>query len=443
MIRWKHARRDLLKALGLGAAGLPLLRAGRARAEDTGRGLKNLICVHAIHGYRMSNWKPAPGALRDQTLPSSTSPLEPHKADLLFATDLTQPAGVSAGTADRAFGTVFWGLPGTGGPYKEPTGKTLDQGVASAAQQPYTRASLALGVQLDLPPFATFDPGGRYGFWSGAGQPIMPLLDPRAAFQLLFGPDQGDLAAVNRLRFQRRSILDYVGGSLQRFSSRVGTEDQEAIARHLEAIRDIEKNLDRVNTAACNSAPPAADLTDHAQYANILQAHLDLAVAALSCGVTRVATMQLSDATGTSINFGAFVPGVPQMGTGYKSAYRNWADLGNNPVLGGVDHKSIVDRWWMARLAALIEKMKSVPDAAGGSLFDHSAILWANPVDDGAAKNASKKPWLVAAPARGPLRTGQSAATAGTPSSGVLAALSVALDAPQHPFGAVTPGLLV
>src|SRR6185503_215247 len=115
-------------------------------------------------------------------------------------TELSQAGG---GTGDYGYGTVYWGKPGVVGSfYREPDGPTLDQVVASAAQQPFSRRSLALGVQLDLQPHATTSPGGNYAFWSGAGQPVKPELDPGAVFRTIFGDAGTDVTTVNRLRFQ-------------------------------------------------------------------------------------------------------------------------------------------------------------------------------------------------------------------------------------------------
>ena len=71
-------------------------------------------------------------------------------------------------------------------------------------------------------------------------------------------------------------------------------------------------------------------------------------VAALACGVTGVATLQLADAHGLNIDFRAFVPGLPAQPTGgYKTPFANWRDVGHNPVIGGQDMKAMVDAWWM------------------------------------------------------------------------------------------------
>jgi hypothetical protein len=437
-MKWMLARRELLRKLGLGAAALPLLRVTGARAQ--GVPTKKLICVAAIHGYRQQAWKPMAGSLAQQSLPMSCAPLEPTKGDLIFCTDLANRGS----SGDAAYSTMFWGLPDVVGmgPFFEPNGATLDGVVGNAVPR---SPALNLAVQSDLPPGAGVQPGSHFCFWSASGKPIVPVQDPLKVYQELFAGLPGDdQKAVARLRFQRKSLLDYVSGSLIHFGERVGTEDHRAIESHLQAIRDIEKNLDQATLAHCGATEPAGlDLTDHAQYPAILEAHTSMVVAALGCGISRMATLQLADALGASVNFGAFVPGVPARGTGVKSAYRNWSDLAHNPVLGGIDHKRLVDQWWMARLAALIVKMKGILDAGGSSLFDNTVILWANPVEEGANRNSAKMPWLLAGSAGRALKTGQHLATAGANSSGVLSAICTAMGIGSHPFGAPLPGLLV
>ena len=437
---WHRGRRDLLQRLGLGAAALPLLRATGARAQLRPR-LK-LICILGIHGYRQTYWRPAVGPLADQTLPSSTSPLDPHKSDLLFVTKL---AGVGGG--DAAYGTTFWGQPDVvgGGQYKEPNGKTLDQVVASAEPPPAGGiSSLAFGVQLDLPPRTSTMPGASMCFWRGAGMPVKPESDPGAIYGQLFPTaSPNDPTAINQLLVRRKSVLDYVGRSLQRFAGRVGSADRDHVLAHLEAVRALERRIPPRGTGQqCQNPPPVVDLTSSSSYPLVLAAELDVMLAALSCGVTRVATLQLADALGMSINFGAFVPGLPAISANnYKTPYRNWIDLANSPIQNGQDHKRIVDQWWMTRFAELIARMKALPDVDGTSLFDNSIVVWANPVEEGAAKNARAQPWVIAAK-NGVLKSGQHVDAAGRPSAGVIAAICTAMGVPGEPFGKPMPELL-
>src|SRR5205814_4745031 len=119
----------------------------------------------------------------------------------------------------------------------------------------------------------------------------------------------------------------------------------------------------------CSKMAPGAmiDLNDGLKYGEIAKAHMNLATAALKCGVTRVATLQMSDSSGNNLNFG-FVEGIPPKGTGYKSPFRNYHDLGHNPVLGGTDHKRIVDRWMMQQLADVATLWKGIAEGSGTML---------------------------------------------------------------------------
>ena len=111
--------------------------------------------------------------------------------------------------------------------------------------------------------------------------------------------------------------------------------------------------------------------------------------------------------------------------------------------MNGMDHKQLVDQWFMTRLAEWITKLKSIPDAGGTKLFDNLVILWTNTVEEGSNKNAAKAPWLLAGSCGRAFKTGQSAPTAGAVASGVLAAVCAAMGVPPGPFGTPTPGLLV
>jgi len=431
---FQQARRDLLKRLGIGAACLPLLRAGGARAD--GRPHKKLICVLGIHGYRQPLWKPqALGPLAPQTLPTSTAPLSPYKSDLTFTTGLVHDAPKGEGD----YGTIFWGLPdvlGTG-LYKEPNGKTLDQVVADA--QPGGQGALSLAVQITLVPRASngAERGAWVCSWRGPGLPVEPREDPVAVYAQLFGAGTSqDPTPVKQLLVRRKSLLDYLTGSLGRYAGRVGTEDRRYLEEHLQSVRALETRLMSTPAAgACGSPPAAIDIADHARYPDVYRAQVDVMMAALACGVTSVVTLQLADASGTSVNLG-FVPGIPAKGTGFKTAFRNWHDLAHNPVMNGIDQKAILDTWWMSQFADLLARLKATPDLGGTTMLENSVVLWANTMEDRSNHNSLALPWVLAGQGGGSMRTGLHAASAGQPSSAVLASIARAMDVPGQPFGA-------
>jgi hypothetical protein len=442
---WEVARRDVLKGLGVGLGCLPLLRARPAKAAAR----KRFVCILTSEGYRQADWKPQTGPLAGQTLPFSTAPLEPVKGDVIVLPDLGNGNFVppNGGGGHGSYGTIFWGLDPGHISYKEPTGKTLDQVVAAGLPKPDTgRLTLPLMVQLNRSPQS--EPGklgSSHCFFLGKGQPINPIGDPYATYMEIFGGAKpgstgADDPAVQKLMTTRKSLLDYVGRNLETFKARLGAEDRHSIEAHHQGVRDLETQLQSAGQIGkCGGAPGMMiDLNDGMKYPDILAAHMNLMVSALKCGVTNVTTLQLSDSSGNNINF-AFVPGIPAKGTGYKTAFRNYHDVGHNPVLGGVDHKRIVDKWMMEQFAKLIMMMKAVPDD-GGTLLDNSVILWGNHMQDGSNHIAGKIPWLLAGKCGGYFATGQCADSTGKQLNGVMTDICQAFGV-QSPFGPTWSGL--
>ena len=75
-----------------------------------------------------------------------------------------------------------------------------------------------------------------------------------------------------RLRAERKSILDLVSHDLDRFGVRAGTGARSKIDAHLTSIRNIEKQLDVVGPATAVAPPkddPSVDLFSKQQYDKI------------------------------------------------------------------------------------------------------------------------------------------------------------------------------
>lgn len=432
------ARRDLLRRLGVGAACLPLLGARRAFAAAA-PARKRLLIVQMTEGYRQLYWKPAAGALANQSLPSTNEPFEPWKSDLVFLPGLSN-TGVGLNRRD-AHRLMFYGFPGSGAVgAKQPAGPTLDQVVAAALPRPSgARASLNLGVMVERPP-GSARPEENACFWTNAGAPIRALGDPYAVYRDLFIPAADDLT-VKRLILRRRSILDYVGSNLEEFGKRAGTEDRFQIEAHRQSIRDLEGQLQALGDAGrCGLSPPspAVDLNADASYPIVLDLHFKAMVAALRCGVTSVATLQLSDAAATAVNLNAFIP--LRTASGYKSNVVTWRDLGHDPVYDGVDRKRLVERWFMERLAGLLGACRAVIED-GVPMLDNMVVLIGNSMEDGVSANGQRIPWMLAGKAGGALATGQCLPGEGRPITSVMAGICEALGAAQHPYGPALPGL--
>jgi hypothetical protein len=314
--------------------------------------------------------------------------------------------------------------------------------------RPSGHKALTLGVQMERAPRSTTSPGGTKCFWTGAGQPINPVADPYAVYKDIFaGGDtnpNADPATIKRLLAQKKSVLDYVGDTLDDFKSRLGTEDRVSIDAHHESVRQLEQQLMAApaDASKCGGAPMAGiNLDAYETYPVVMKAHLALMAAALKCGVTNVATIQTGDSSGNNINFGAFVEGLPpKSSNNYKSPYRNWHDLGHNPVQAGVDHKKIVDKWFMDQWMAFFMQLKAAPDAGGGTLYDNTLTLIGNHMEEGANHNSGAIPWMLVGKGWGKLNTGTCIAGGGAKVSSVMAGICDAIGV-MHPYGAALGGL--
>jgi hypothetical protein len=453
MKNWELARRDLLKQLGLGLGCLPLLNASRSWAQGATVPPKLLI-IHASEGYRMAQFKPPVGPIG--TLPQSTAPLQPWKDYLTFLMDMTNPnykGGVNYG--HEAYGTIFWGGAKTtgSGRAQQPTGSTFDQVIADGlnAVTPVKERTLAFQVQLDRQPSQKV-PGQNRCFWRD-GSPINPESNPTETFARIFAgaapanPAAGD--AAKKLIAQRKSILDYVGNNLEQFKARVSADDRKTIDGHLGAIRDLENQLGGMGMPSgqsCGDGDPGMFTKDQilstdTLFPKIMDAYMAIMLAAVHCGVTNVAALQISDSSGNQVNFGSFVDGIPPRGTGYKSAFRNWHDLGHNPVMNNVDHHRIVDQWCMQKLADFLTKVKATPDGAK-TMLDSSLVMWTNHMEDGQSHNSQKVPWVLAGKVGDKLNTGISAASVGQPIQAAMADIITAMGVKaSDPYVGSIPGL--
>jgi hypothetical protein len=441
MNTWELRRRDLLKSLGVGMGCLPLLWSTR-RSMAAGPVPKRVFIVAATEGYRQEFWRPKDGSLMTQTLPDSSSPLEMNKADVIFLPGLTHPTftGGAHGAFPNHLSTSNSGVK----EYRVPTSATFDQVVGPVLATPNNlqMATLNLGIMSDKGIMGE-GANSRYCFAKGKDQIVVPEQDPWKTYGRIFGgagtpgskPAEVD-PAVTKLLSQKKSILDFVGKDLEKFAGRVGKDDGAIVGGHLAAIRDLEKDLlaVKVDSSLCGGTmTPAVDATMAANYPATLNVSFDLMVAALKCDVTRVAALQMVDAGGANLPWN-FLPGIPEKGGGFHTRLRNWHDLGHNPVLGGVDHKRIADKWCMLQFSKLIDRMKAIPEE-GGTMLSNSVIIWTNHMEDGQNHACQRLPWLMAGQAGGYFKTGICASSAGKSLNGVLADVANAVGAPMASWG--------
>ncbi len=60
---------------------------------------------------------------------------------------------------------------------------------------------------------------------------------------------------MNALMARRKSVLDFVGGQLNKFATNLGTDDKAKVQSHLQAIQSLENQLTTMSSSG--TARPA------------------------------------------------------------------------------------------------------------------------------------------------------------------------------------------
>ena len=463
--RFELTRRQLLRALGLGAAAGPLIPLLEADAQTASRP-KRLLLLFTPDGAPAQNfsttveWRPT-GTETAFTLQSMYAPLEPFKAKIMIPGGLTMSAG-GAGEA-HAFGMAgLWSattLPGPGAGVSFDGGNghltgwgaaaTIDQIVAQAfgPGMPYAKAptdatqetryrSIALGVQCGGP-----NTLNRMTY-TGANAPISPEVSPKAAFDRYFAgvtptaggapPPPPDPAAA-QARAEQQSVLDLLKGETQKLRTLVGTADYQKIDAHLEGLLALERLNAAGSTpttppagANCALPPASADLSspsNNAGFPTQVTQMFDIATGLLACDVTRVLTLQLSYA--------------------FSNVVHTWLGhtKGHHTLChDGLDERaplSAIDLWYSQQVAALLGKLDAVNEG-NGTLLDNTLVVWGHE-NGSTAHRQDNVPFVLAGRAGGALRTGRFVNFAAKPHAMLLVSVAQIMGLPIASVGNIKP----
>jgi hypothetical protein len=425
----RQGRRSFLQSLGVSAALAPFLPRFDAEAEaQSGEFPRRLLLVFTGNGTLADQFWPTGSETGFSFGAGSiTEPLAPFRDKLLFPQNLRRLTSGS-GAHEKNMGGLW-----TASELVEvngyPTGPSVDQIIAQSLSGSATFDSLQFGVQCD-----SFNTGGNKAVlksmtYSGRNQVLTPEDDPLAVFDKLMLGEVAEPAPSSpdpelaRIRARKQSVLDAVRGDLQSLTPRLDRSDRHKLEQHLEGLRDIERRLQEPLAGGMASGCFAPDAPDssfadaearkaNANFPAIMAVQNRLAVAALACDRTRVASLQWSR---------SFSPIVHE-----------WADVhtDHHTISHKTDPESLaqllrINRWYGERFAELLGELDAVAEG-DGTLLDNTVVVWGNEAVDG-NHDASSAVFLLAGGCGGALRTGRLVDAGGYDWSQLLVTLCHAL----------------
>jgi len=220
--------------------------------------------------------------------------------------------------------------------------------------------------------------------WRSPTQPLPMEWNPRAVFEKLFG-DSGStdaLARETRLR-QHKSILDSVNDKLTSLKRELPANDQATVEQYTEAIRDVERRIQRAEEqrgiklpvmAQPQGAPPVFE--DH------LALMLDLQLLAFQSDLTRVISFML----------GKEQSARPYPQIGVPEAHHPLSHHNDIPAL--IAQMSKINRYHTELFAKYLAKLRATPDG-DGTLLDHTTILYGSGISNSTRHSGDNLPLLV------------------------------------------------
>jgi hypothetical protein len=417
----RFSRRGFLKRMGASAAMVPLLHAERAKGATASGFPKRFVSVVWTNGIIGSTFFPTSPDLTTAPLLGTLSPLEQWKSKMIVTQGLDMKVLLDFNRQYDGHFSYPTLLTGTAENKSESTngmGPSLDQVISDDIR-------MNQGVTLTVPALhlgVKSSPGGQPSTWRAAMQKNTPETDPNRLFTTLFSSAAMPPMQVDTLRLRRQSVLDYLNKDLTSFSARLGTDDRTKIQAHQASVRELEMELQTATTMPTTCMPPAQPATGIKDNPTLIKSMFDLTSVALICDVTRVATFDLfCDGGGDGNSF-------PQAGS--TRDYHTVAHDQSASV-----EKTKIDNWLFTQVAGMIKQLDGAMEA-GGTVLDHSVVLTATDMDNGANHYIGNIPFVLIGSCGGYFKTGRMVKYSKIPHNRLLATLGNAMGMTLTSFGA-------
>jgi hypothetical protein len=394
----------VLRGLGSVVA-LPFLESmlpARANAQTAGPPLR-FGAVYVPNGCPIASaepqWIPG-GPSGPLELMPILKPLEPFRDQVTVFGNISR-AGRD-GVTDHAVSTAGW-LSGAVARQTEAedirAGVTLDQLLAKHIGQETPFPSLEYATE----DFAGYIGGCVPGYscvymntisWASETEPLPMEINPRVAFERLFGRAG---SAEDRLRrmHEDRSILDSIADEARLLQRGVSAVDRNRLDDYLSNLREIERRIQLVESSNTSSVAtidaPVGIPQDFEQHMGVM---FDLLAVAWQADLTRVFTFM----TGREASQRTY-PGLGMTFTHHDTSHH-----GRDPEK--MAKHSQINTYFTQLYARFLETLRNSPEG-DGSVLDHSLIAYGTGMSDGQAHDSYPLPLSLTGGLNGSIKGGR------------------------------------
>lgn len=430
-------RRTFLKAMALGIAAPLADQMSKLAVAQVGSRPNRLFILFMPHGSPNEHYEVGESLDLARSGEGTFSPLEPYKKYLQVIRGL----GIYTAENHDAIRSVLTGRDGD---------DSIDYQIATALG---TTAHV-LGVQSYRKNSAGLDHDAQlvhHGGW------VTPVQNPAKALSDLFaglgaeGADPNEV--VDEAEFRKEALLLTEGEVAAMQSALKGlTNEENKLQIHLESLRSVRAAGDGQGSGAvgCSTRPalPTAeglaglDEWSAANFAAVLDGHLEASAQALLCGSARIITLQIMHANGQIPMDFAGGPGVSK--NHHDPISHSWDTAGRAEF-------ARVQKWFYSRLADKFLAALDQPDPLdpAHTALDNCTILTTTEIADGAQHNSrpaevwldgkanqSYMPWLLIGGGGGYFGGGRAVTVAqGEDHRNLHATIAASMGVPMSTFG--------
>ncbi len=394
LTRKSLSRRTLLRGLGAAIA-LPMLDSmtpAFAATAKTGAPPMRLAFAYVPNGIVMNQWTPsAEGAAYEMT--RILRPLEPHRDHLLVLSGLTQNTGRPLGDAEgdhaRAASTYLTGVhPRKTAGADIHAGVSVDQVAAQNIGQATRFPSIEFACE-DGRLTGNCDSGYSCAYsntisWRTPTTPVPPEVNPRAAFERLFGAERETSDSRARRERYEKSILDFVLDDTRRLNARLGPTDRRKMDEYLSSVREIERRIQMAEQDNQQIVPPLEKPDGvPAAFDDYARLMFDLQLVAFQTDLTRVSTFMIGREGSTRA----------YREIGISDGHHPLTHHRGNPEW--IERITRINTYHVQQLAYFLDRLKSTADG-DGTLLDHTLVVYGSGLSDGNQHTHGDLPVLVA-----------------------------------------------
>lgn len=329
--------------------------------------------IYVPHGADMKSWTPEKSGA-DFELSPTLKALEPFKKNTTVITNLKRGGTVVEMHAGASSGWLSGAIPKRTEGEDYGVGETVDQVLAKQIGQDSPFPSLEFATEDFTGYVGGCAPGYSCAYmntisWATATTPLPMEINPRTAFERLFG-DGGSDAQRRRAASEDSSILDAVTAEARALEGKLGSHDRARVGDYLDNIREVER---RIQHAEAQHGTDIALMDKPLGIPEAFEDHsalmFDLLKLSFQADLTRIFTFMMSR----------------------ESSYRTFNQIGISDPWHVISHhgeqpekiarNAKINVFCLSMFVKFLEAMRDTPDGEG-SLLDRSLFFYGSGMAD-------------------------------------------------------------